>query len=166
MNDTEDLSGTLEHKLAEVERLLFTDAAGAALQAEQILLATPGHPVATLLLGVARRFNGNASGAVETLEPLTRSQPDHAAVHYEFGRACSAAGRSEQAIAAMRRAVELQPALPGAWNSLADELRAAGDGAAADAVTAERIQLATRDPRLRQAVAALREKPTLCCVSI
>ena len=158
MNDTQDPSGTLEHKLAEVQRLLFTDAARAAVQAEQILLATPGHPVATLLLGVARRFTGNASGAVETLEPLTRSQPDHAAVHYEFGRACSAAGRGEQAIAAMRRAVELQPALPGAWNSLADELRSAGDGAAADAVTAERIQLATRDPRLRRAVAALREK--------
>jgi tetratricopeptide (TPR) repeat protein len=157
MNDTEDPVGTMEHKLAEIEGLLFTDAARAAVQAEQILLATPGHPVATLLLGVARRFTGNASGAVETLEPLTRSQPDHAAIHYEFGRACSAAGRSAQAIAALRRAVELQPALPGAWNSLAGELRAAGDDAAADAVCSRRIELASRDPRLQKADAALRE---------
>lgn len=157
MNETEDPIGTLEHKLAEIERLLFSDAARAAVQAEQILLATPGHPVATLLLGVARRFTGNASAAVETLEPLTRSQPDHAAVHYEFGRACSAAGRREQAIAALRRAVELQPALPGAWNSLAGELRAAGDDAGADAVCARRIEVASRDPRLQKADVAMRE---------
>jgi len=157
MNDTEGPTGPLEQKLAEIERLLFSDAARAAVQAEQILLATPGHPVATLLLGVAQRFTGNAGAAVGTLEPLTHSQPDHAAVHYEFGRACSAAGRGEQAIAALRRAVELQPALPGAWNSLAGELRAAGDDTAADAVCARRIDVATRDPRLQKADAALRE---------
>jgi tetratricopeptide (TPR) repeat protein len=110
-----------------------------------------------LLLGVARRFTGDASGAVETLEPLTRSQPDSAPIHYEFGRACSAAGRGEQAIAALRRAVELQPDLTGAWNSLASELRAAGDDAGADAVCARRIEVAARNPRLQKADAALRE---------
>jgi tetratricopeptide (TPR) repeat protein len=157
MKNTEDPFGRLENELAEVQRLLFTDAARAVEQAEQFLLAAPGHSVAMLLLGVARRFTGDASGAVETLEPLTRSQPDSAPIHYEFGRACSAAGRGKQAIVALRRAVELQPDLTGAWNSLASELRAAGDDAGADAVCARRIEVAARDARLQKADAALRE---------
>lgn len=158
MNDTEDPIGTLEHKLAEIERLLASDAALAAKQAERILSFVPGQPVATFLLGVARRFTGDAAGAVETLKPLTRSQPDWAAAHFQFGRACGAVGSSEQAIAALRRAVELQPTLTGAWCSLAGELRAVGDEAGADKVCDQRIELAARDPRLQQASAALRER--------
>lgn len=158
MSDTSDPVGTLDAELAEVERLLATDAALAAKQANQILALAPGHPVATLLLGIARRLTGDTAASIEALEPLTRSQPNWAAVHYEFGRACGGAGRGEEAIAALRRALELQPAMPGAWNSLADELRTAGDEAAAEAVRAQRIEIATRDPRLQRADAALREK--------
>ena len=149
--------GTLEVALAQVESLLVTDAALATEQAAQILATEPGHPVATLYLGIARRLTGNAAISLEALKPLAQSQPDSAVVHYELGRSYAAAGRGEQAIAALRRAVELQPALPGAWCSLASQLRATGDDAGADAVCAERIQLSTRDPRLLDADSALRE---------
>jgi len=144
--------------LAQVERLLTTDPALAAQQAMQILATEPVHLVATLYLGIARRFTGDAAGSIDALKPLTRSQPDWAAAHYEFGRACGAAGRRDEAVAALRRAIELQPALTGAWCSLADELRAAGDAAGADAVCARRIELARGDSRLQKADAALREK--------
>jgi len=158
MSDIPSPGATLEEELAQIERLLATDAALAAKQAARILSLAPGHPVATFWLGVARRFTGDAAGSIDALKPLTRSEPDWAAAHYEFGRACGAAGRGDEAVAALRRAVELQPALTGAWCSLADELRAAGDAAGADAVCAQRFELASRDPRLQKADAALREK--------
>jgi predicted Zn-dependent protease len=158
ISDTPDPLETLEEALAQVERLLVTDAALAAEQAAQLLATVPDHPVAMLYLGIAKRFTGDAAAALEALEPLARSQPDWANVHYELGRVHGAAGRGEQAIAALRRAVELQPALPGAWHSLASQLRAAGDEAAADTVCEQRIRLSAHDPRLSEAAAALREK--------
>lgn len=158
MSDTPDPVETLEGALAQVEQLLGTDPALAAEQAAQILAAVPGDPVAMLYLGIAKRFTGDAAAALEALEPLARSHPDWANVHYELGRAHGTAGRGEQAVAALRRAVELQPALPGAWYSLASQLRAAGDEAAADAVCEQRIRLSAGDPRLEDAAAALREK--------
>ncbi len=155
MNETSGTAGTLDAELAQIQRLLSSDAALAANKAAQVLALAPGQPVATLLLGIARRLNGDTAGSVEALEPLTRSQPDWAAAHYEFGRACGAAGRREEAIASLRRAMELQPTLTGAWNSLASELRAAGDDAGADAVCAQRIELSMNDPRLQQADASM-----------
>ena len=157
MSDTLSPVATVEEQLRQVERLLATDAALAERKAAQILSLAPGHPVATLWLGVARRLTGDTAGSIEALEPLTRSQPDWAAAHYHFGRACGAAARGDEAITALRRAVELQPAFVGAWCSLADELRAAGHEAEADAVCIRRLELATQDPRLRQADAALRQ---------
>ena len=156
MNETSEPAGTLDAELAQVERLLSSDAVLAAEKAAQILAVAPGHPVATLLFGIARRLTGDTAGSIAALEPLTRSQPNWAAVHYEFGRACGTAGRREQAIASLRRAMELQPALTGAWNSLASELRAAGDAAGADAVCAQRIELSMNHPRLQQADASMR----------
>jgi tetratricopeptide (TPR) repeat protein len=148
---------TLRLELEDVRRLLISDAELAAEKAARILASAPGHPGATLMLGIARSLAGDATGSIEILTPLARSEPDWALVHYELGRACSAAGRGEQAVAALRRAVELQPAQPGAWCSLADVLRAQGDDAGADAVCSDRIRLSARDPHLIEANAALHQ---------
>lgn len=157
MNDHMDQAGLPDEALAQVQRLLASDAAKAAAEAERLLSSHPGHPAATFFLGVARRLSGDAAGSLAVLEPLARSQPDWPAVQYELGRSLGAAGQQEQAVAALRRAIELQPALPGAWCSLADALRAAGDDSAADDVCTQRIELARGDPRLNQAASALRE---------
>ncbi len=156
MSGTPDQAGTTDAALAEVYQLLGTDPARAAEKAEQILATAPDNTAATLYLGVARRFTGDPAGAAAVLEPLAQSTPDAANVQYEFGRACGAAGRGDEAIAALRRAVELQPTMTGAWCSLADELRDAGDVAEADAVCLQRIEIAKLDPRLQSADAALR----------
>jgi len=148
---------TLQPALEEVRRLLVSDAALAGEKATRILATVPGHPGATLLLGIARRLAGDAAGSIEALEPLARSESDWALVHYELGRGYAAAGRAEQAVAALRRAVELQPAQPGAWCSLANELRAQGDDAGADAVCADRIRASASDPRLIEANGALHQ---------
>ncbi|MGC1387554.1 MAG: sulfotransferase, partial [Steroidobacteraceae bacterium] len=61
------------------------------------------------------------------------------------------------AVAAFRRALELQPGSADGWRLLADYLDAEGDGAGADQARACYLKAATRDPRLMEAAAALVE---------
>ena len=149
--------GTLEVALAHAERLLAAEPALAAEQATEILAAVPGHPVATLLLGISRRLTGDVADAMAVLETLAASQPGWAAAHHEHGLALAAAGRGEDAVAALRHAVALKPDMPDAWRALADHLAAMGDAAGADAANAQHIRFSSRDPRLLEAGVALCE---------
>ena len=157
MHGTPDAVGTLDAALAHAGRLLHSDPGLAAEQAMEILAVVPGHPAATLLLGIARRLLSAPADSLAVLEPLARAQTGWAAAHYELGLSLGAAGRGDEAVAALRRAVALQPALPDAWRVLADHLSAMGDAAGADAAYAQHIRLSTRDPRLLEAGAALCE---------
>ncbi len=147
--------GTIEVALGHAARLIGRDPRLAAQQAAEILEVVPGDPRAKLLLGAARRMLGLTAEALAILEPLAREQPSAAAVHYEYGLALSAAGRGEDAVAALRGAVALDPGFPGAWRALADHLAAIGDTAGADAAYARHIKASTRDPRLLAPAAAL-----------
>jgi tetratricopeptide (TPR) repeat protein len=149
--------GTLEVALSHAARLLATDPALAAEQATEILKVVPEHPAALLVLGVARRAQGNAAAALEILEPLARKHPAWALAHHELGVALGSAGQGEAAIAALRNAVRLKPDLTQAWLALADHLTAIGDTEAADAAYASHIKSSTKDPRLLAAAAALFE---------
>jgi len=53
-------------------RLLESSPELAAEQAAEILKSAPNHPLATLLLGVARRVGGDAKTALQALEPARR----------------------------------------------------------------------------------------------
>jgi predicted Zn-dependent protease len=149
--------GTLEVALAHAERLLAKDPGLAAQQAVEILRAVPGHPRARLVLGAAQRLAGQTQAALEVLEPLAREQAHAAAVHLELGIARGEAGRAGEAVAALRRALQLKPDSPDAWRVLADQLDAQGDAAAADQARARYLKAATHDPRLTDAAAALIE---------
>ncbi|HEU4427739.1 MAG TPA: sulfotransferase, partial [Myxococcota bacterium] len=149
--------GTLDVALNRARRLLSRDLALAAEQASEILRAVPEQPMAALILGIARRERGDATGAIAVLEPLAQRLPSWAAAHYELGIAFGAARRGEDAIAALERAVALAPELPDAWRALADHKSALGDDAGADAAYARHIKAATRDPQLLEAGAALCE---------
>src|ERR1700682_567823 len=59
--------GSLDVALTHTARLLATQPALAAEQATEILKVAPGHPLATLLLGVARRSCGDPAAAVQIL---------------------------------------------------------------------------------------------------
>jgi tetratricopeptide (TPR) repeat protein len=147
--------GTIEVALNHASRLLQTDPTLAAEQAAEILKVVPGHPPATLLLAIARRYSGQVHAAQQVLEQLTREQPNWAAAHYELGLAQIDAGRP--ALTALRRAVTLKPDMPDAWRTLGDQLTAAGDPQGADAAYAQHIKASTRDPRLMSAALALCE---------
>jgi tetratricopeptide (TPR) repeat protein len=157
VSNSSEAVGTLDVALAHATRLLERDPRLAAQQAEEILKAAPGHPRARLILGAARRIDGHTQAALEVLEPLSREQPQSAAVHLELGIAFGEAGQASAATAALLQALKLQPDSPDAWRLLADQRDAAGDAAGADQARAHYMRAATRDPHLMQAAAALVE---------
>ncbi len=141
--------------LAHADRLLAASPAKAAEQASEILKAVPGHPHALLILGVAQRRLGDNAAARAVLETLAATQPRAAAAHYEYGLTLAALGEAEAAIAAIRRATGLNPAMPDAWRALGDLLMLAGDEAGADQAYARHIGAAVNDKRLMAAGLAL-----------
>jgi predicted Zn-dependent protease len=149
--------GSLEVALRHASRLLPERPALAAEQAAEILKVVPDHPMAILLLAVARRACGDPAFALETLEQLCARQPRSAPAQYELGITLGSLGQGDAAIAALRRAVELNPDMPDAWRALGDHLTGIGDAAGADGAYARHLKAATRDPRLLAAAAALVE---------
>jgi predicted Zn-dependent protease len=149
--------GSVEVALAHATRLLESNPVLAAEQASEILKAVPAHPVATLLLGVARRTGGDAAAASEVLRALVATHPQWALAHYELALALSGLERHVAAIAALRRAVTLKPDMADAWRALGDELTSAGDAVGADSAYAQNIRASTKDERLLAPAAALCE---------
>jgi len=119
--------------------------------------ATP-EPVGTLEIALAhtrRLLDHDPSAAVEQAREILKVVPRQPLAQLLLGMAYSANRQGDEAIAALRRAVELQADLPDAWRTLADHLTAAGDATGADHAYAQHIRFSTRDPRLLQAGAAL-----------
>jgi len=155
MKSSPEPVGSVDVALAHASRLLERDPALAGEQAVEILKAVPGHPSATLLLAIARRQCGDLEAAHALLAPLVASQPQWAAAHCELGLTLGALGKGEQAVSALRRAVELTPRLAAAWRALGDHLSAIGDTHGADAAYTQQIKHSTNDPRLLRAATAL-----------
>jgi tetratricopeptide (TPR) repeat protein len=147
--------GTLDVALAHAERLLAADPRMAAEQAREIMAVVPDHPAARLLLASAHRRVGEAAEALALLEELAAAHGGWAMVHYERGLVLGMLRRGDEAVAALRRAVELGPQMADGWLALADHLSAIGDTDGADAAYARHLRFSARDPRLLEAGAAL-----------
>ena len=169
MSSAPEPVGTVEVALSHAARLLATDPALAAEQASEILKVVPDLP---------RRSSCWASlgdGSVTRLRPSRRSralaskQPNWAAAQYELGLALGADRKGDEAVAALRRAVELKPEMGEAWLALADHLTVIGDTAAADEAYARTSSspLAIRASwKLRRRCArAASRSPKRCCAS-
>jgi tetratricopeptide (TPR) repeat protein len=150
-----EATASLDVALNHASRLLGSDPELAGRQASEILQVVRDHPAALLVLAASHRMRGRADEAIAILQPLARSQPRAALVHYELGLALGRAGRGDEALDALRRALALKPELPQAWLALADHLRAIGDAEAADAAYLAHVRHSARDPRLLQAAEAL-----------
>src|ERR1700730_6614939 len=127
MNSAADPTGTIDKALTHARRLLEDSPVLAAEQAGEILKVVPNHPLATLLLAVARRLSGDAASAVAILERLAAEKPNWPAEQYELWVALVVVPRREAALAALRRAVVLQPDMPDAWRDIGDLLTLLGD---------------------------------------
>ena len=146
---------TLAQALTHARRLLAANPEKAETQANEILAVVPGHPEAVLVLGVARRRQGDVAGARVVLERLAREQPRAAAAQFEWGLTLAALGEDAAAMGALRRAVALKPGLSDGWRALGDLLTLAGDAGGADAAYAQSIRASVNDPSLMRAGAAL-----------
>src|SRR6202049_60659 len=118
VNSASEPVGTLDVALGHAARLLERDAGLAAEQANEILKAVPGHPRARLILGAAHRIGGQTGSAPPELQGRARERRHSAPVHLELGIARGEAGRGHDAVAALRRAVQLQPRSADGWRLL------------------------------------------------
>ncbi|HUA77182.1 MAG TPA: tetratricopeptide repeat protein, partial [Acetobacteraceae bacterium] len=155
MNTASEPRGSLDVALAHAKRLLEKNPDLAAEQAKEILTVSPAHPTARLILGAAHRRRRRVPAALEVLEPLAREMPDAAPVHLELGVARAEGGDLREGIAALQRAVEIQPGSADGWRILADYLEAQGDSAAAGEARIRYVAAAAHDPRLKEAAQAL-----------
>jgi len=149
--------GSVELAVSHARRLLEKDADLAAEQAREILNVHPDHPTARLILGAAHRRAGRLQSALDVLQALTAEFPQSAPAYLELAVACLESGQGAEAEAALRHAVQLNPASPDGWRLLADCLDARGERSGADEARARYLKSATQDPRLRAAAAALVE---------
>ena len=167
MSGAQEPVGTLEVALAHAAKLLTSDPALAAEQADEMLKVAPGHPVATVILGASHRARGDAPAALAVLEPLARAHPGWVTPHYELGLALGLAGRSGDAVAALRRAVALKPEMGDAWRALGDHLTATAATCRArtrPTRSTSRPRPATRacSHRLRRSATARSRSPRRC----
>src|ERR1700678_1953071 len=155
LNIASEPLGPVDMAIAHAKRLLEKNPDLAAEQAREVLNGDPAHPTARLILGAAQRRSGRASHALDVLEPLGRELPQAAPVHLELGVARAEAGHLREAIAALRRAVQLQPTSADGWRILADYLEADGDASGAGDARLRYVAAAAHDPRLKEPAAAL-----------
>jgi tetratricopeptide (TPR) repeat protein len=154
---TSERTGDLATALGNAAKLLGGNAPAAEAQTREILKAVPGHPQALLMLASALRRQGRLEEAVGVLEPLAKAQPKAAMVQFETGLAFASAGRTREAILALKCTVQLNPKLAAAWRELGDQLTIVGDTDAADNAYMNQIKASVHDPRLLQAATALNE---------
>jgi tetratricopeptide (TPR) repeat protein len=157
MTAAAEATANLQTAIAHATRLLATDPALAAEQANEIIRAVGDHPMALLVLAASHRVRGNTDAALHILRPLAAAQPRSAITHLELALALDRAGHADQAVAALRRAVALKPDLPQAWLALGDHLMAMDDCVGADAAYANHVRYSARDPQLMRAATALCE---------
>lgn len=144
-------------RLSTVERLLATDPKAADREVGRLLDDVPGHPMALLFRGIARRLTGDIDSAIAILGSLSESNPDAPFPYLQLGLAEREAGDAEGALASMRKAVSINPDFADAWLALAGLLVDMGRAEDADRAFASYIPLASRDPQLREAGQALAE---------
>ena len=137
--------------------MLAQDPARAEEKARDFLKTKPGDPIASLIVGSARRRLRDPAAAYQVLAPLAKSYPRAANTHYELGATLADLGRTAEAIAALRYATALNPNQPEAWRVLGEQLFKYGAKDESEAAFAELLVVSVRNPALRGAAKALSE---------
>jgi predicted Zn-dependent protease len=135
--------------------LLDTDPAAAARFASDIVAKSPDHEEANLLLATACRRLGDPATATQVLESLCSAHPVSPVMQFELGRSLAAGGRGADALAAFKRAVELDPKFADGWRELAAQQFLAGNTQGGDAAYLTYSRLAPDPPELADARVAI-----------
>ena len=142
-------------RLDEARRVLGPQPERAVALAREVLRAAPDDAQALMALGAGLRRSGDPAGALDVLVPLAAAHPGAWGVAYEIGVAHAARGQTAPAIAALTRAVALNPRSALAWHAQGDQLALAGDRVGAAAAHAKPLPGGAHDPALAQAALAL-----------
>ncbi|MGD8681163.1 MAG: sulfotransferase [Lysobacterales bacterium] len=151
-SSTADPKTALKH----AEDLLKSNPRLAEEQAAEILRLYPETESAKRLLAAACRMQGDSARSLALLEPLVRRNTDSPSFLYEYGQSLGGTGRGEESIAALRRAVRLDPTHAAAWRALGDQLAVAGDEEGSRRAYEQHLATAIRHPQLIEAVELLR----------
>jgi len=121
-------SSSDDPELREIRELLnarrFADA---AQKAARLAAAAPGHRDALYLLALAQRQQQRLRDALATLAELERHHPKFSRLFQERGHCYVALKDAPRAIAAYRRAVEINATLSASWSMLEGLYRMLGD---------------------------------------
>src|SRR5690349_6105786 len=99
--------------IAQIHTLMRAQNFSAALAAgEALLVASPDHRDARLLVAVSQRYLGRIPAALESLAVLERHHPRFSRLYEERGRCYVALRDAPHAIEALLTAVNLNNALP------------------------------------------------------
>ena len=112
--------------------------------------------VAEALTHAHRLLRVDAALAHEQALEILKIAPEHPGGHFVSGMALAQQGLHPEAIAALKRAAELDPKGP-AWRALGDQFTLIEDHAAADAAYAQSIRASVNEPELMDAAVALCE---------
>lgn len=115
----------------------------ALAQAERLLAHDPQSPVFKSLYAIESMQAGDYDGALVIFDEVLAVMPDDLATLTSKGHALKTAGRTDEAIASYRRAVEISPLHGDAWYALAN-LKTYGF----DEADIETMQAAMADPNL------------------
>jgi Flp pilus assembly protein TadD len=108
----------LSAKLEGFAQMLCSDAEGAATGASESLDVVPGQTQALLLLVGALNVIATEEGTLEILSWMSEAHPKLASLQHEFGIALARLGRTQEAIGALSRTVQLEPGHAPAWKPM------------------------------------------------
>ena len=148
-------TGPLDAAAAHAGRVPRTDPTRATEQSTVIRDSLGDGPGALRQPTPALDARGDAEGAVEILLRLALAEPGSATTQLDLALALQRCGRIAEALAAVRRAVAVDPDLPQAWRVLGDLLLQAGDSRGAESAYTRHVQHSGRDPDLLAAAETL-----------
>ncbi|MBS0374000.1 MAG: sulfotransferase [Proteobacteria bacterium] len=135
----------LESIRALVRERRFAEAVEAARAYES---RTPASREALYLMALAQRNLQQVDDALATLARLEREHPGYGRLHQELGHCHVARRDAPRAIAAYRRALEINPVMPATWGMLETLYRMSGDAASAAGAAREAAALRSLPPEI------------------
>lgn len=108
----------------------------------------PASREALYLMALAQRNLQRVDDALATLARLEREHPDYGRLHQELGHCHVARRDAPRAIAAYRRALEINPMMPATWGMLETLYRMTGDAASAAGAAREAAALRALPPEI------------------
>jgi tetratricopeptide (TPR) repeat protein len=143
----------LKSKISHAMKLLsLGEPREAKKQAEAILRQYPRDINSLFVVAAAIRAEDDNEEACIRLKALIRRAPDFALAHQELGFALSASGQLIPAIAALQRAVAIEPKLPASWKLMGELFLIDGDEDSAAEAFNQHLLAASEDPNLILAI--------------